>query len=835
MATLAEGFSKNYDKFPSHMAPIGKFTYLRTYSRFVEDLAERESWKATVKRASEYNVTLAEKHLNKLNIPVDQKWHNDELELLFRNQFNLNQALSGRTLWVGGTENSVAEKFPLANFNCSYTNIEEWEDLAELFYLLLVGTGVGFKSIPKFTREMAPIRDNFNVWFDEYNGLPKGLRSDDTRVLESKYIVYNPETKRYDEHEEDNTVTIHVGDSKEGWVESVRQFFRLLTDIKYTWVTNVRFNFDSVRPAGEPLKTFGGTASGHMPLLEMFELFEKVIKNRLDDSLEPLERVSEYHVRLRPPHITDMCNGIGYGVVVGGVRRTAQISLFSGDPGEVDYESLFMKFGINGIWGDKGFDHLYAVEKEAKALGIPVPKFFEDLKVRHYDVILGEGEENKYTFTDIDRAIQFAQVNGIEDYFPFPYNPGRQLHHRRMSNNSMAFHTAHKPEKRFLDFIFLLMKGEGEPGFINLYEASRRRLLHMGITDPALIEAYAYNIGLNPCAEILLYSKGVCNLTTVNVKSFVVEVEEGRYELNLPGLLEAQRLSARSGLRMTLVELELPNWNKVQERDRLLGTSLTGWKDAMEMLDYSHWKEKGLLSILGKTARDEANDYAKKLRIPAPLLVTTIKPEGTLSIVFGAVSPGLHMNHAPYYIRRIRINAKDPLAKTVLAMRGWKVHAEVGTKVNGIEYTRVEDLARPEIISEARTLVIDFPVKSGAKRTKEDVYVDEQFDTYFAFQEKYTEHNTSNTIHIRAHEWERACERIYDGWDSFVGVSFLALGDHTYTLAPYETCSEEQYNTLWNNMVQLDTDILRLFDKPAIDDSSLDGMETCENGICPLR
>lgn len=394
----------------------------------------------------------------------------------------------------------------------------------------------------------------------------------------------------------------------------------------------------------------------------------------------------------------------------------------------------------------------------------------------------------------------------------------------------MAFHTAEKPAKGFLDFIFLVMKGEGEPGFINLYEASRRRLEHMGICKPSLIEEYAKKIGLNPCAEILLHSKGVCNLTTVNVMGFVHE-HNGAPRLDEKGLFEAQRLSARSGLRMTLVDLELPNWNEVQKRDRLLGTSLTGWKDAMGALEFSRREENRLLERLKEVARREANLYAKKLRIPAPLLVTTVKPEGTLSIVFGAVSSGLHVAHAPYYIRRIRINAKDPLAQAVLAMRGWKVHAEVGTG----GHTMTEELGKHETIANARTLVIDFPVKSSATKTKEETFVDEQFDTYFSFQHGYTEHNTSNTIHLREDEWDKACDRIYHGWDSFVGVSFLALDGGSYTLAPYESCSEDRYNEVWNNMSQFDFDLLQLFDKPQVDDSSLDGVEVCEGGVCPIR
>src|SRR5690554_4484080 len=128
-----------------------------------------------------------------------------------------------------------------------------------------------------------------------------------------------------------------------------------------------------------------------------------------------------------------------------------------------------------------------------------------------------------------------------------------------MSNNSIAFTS--KPSREMLNLIFTIMQGEGEPGFINLEAANKRR---------------PNAKGLNPCAEILLDSYGVCNLTTVNVRAFVKEVdvqeEDGsitkEHLLDLNGLLKAQALSARAGLRMTLLDLEIPHWNDVHKRDR---------------------------------------------------------------------------------------------------------------------------------------------------------------------------------------------------------------------------------------------------------------------------
>lgn len=321
--------------------------------------------------------------------------------------------------------------------------------------------------------------------------------------------------------------------------------------------------------------------------------------------------------------------------------------------------------------------------------------------------------------------------------------------------------------------------------------------------------------------EIILDSYGVCNLTTVNMVEFVHKINGIDY-LQVRDLLEAQRQSVRAGLRMTLAELELPHWHAVQQRDRLLGASLTGVKDALAMVDYTEQEEEALLKLLNDAAREEADTYAKELRISSPLLVTTVKPEGTISQVAGGVSSGLHMSHSPYYIRRIRINAADPLAKAVKAL-GWTVHAEVGTPGE----TEAERLAN------ARTLVIDFPVTSGATRTKDDVNVAEQFETYFSFQRHYTEHNSSNTIHVRPHEWGEAESIVYENWDDFVGVSFLAHDGGTYQLAPYEAISREEYEELSAKMTPFDITILQRYENG--EGSDLDGADGCEGGVCPIR
>ncbi|MBA4547721.1 ribonucleoside-triphosphate reductase, adenosylcobalamin-dependent [Thermoactinomyces intermedius] len=678
---LTKDFLAKYPDFPRHMDELGKFVYYRTYSRWIPELKRRETWKETVTRAVEYNCSLVDAVTK------------EEAEKLFDNIFNLRQFLSGRTLWIGGTE--AAKKFPMANFNCSFVVVDDFEAIDDIFYLLMLGTGTGFRILKSDVDKLPRVRTHLPTEFKPYNPTPKHKRAEHTSLA----------------FEGDKAI-IKVGDSKEGWVQSLSFYLRLFWDKKYRNVQSVLIDFDDVRPKGERLETFGGTASGHESLKNMFEKIHDVLTT---DRFAP----KPVNGKLRPIHILDICNIIGENVVVGGVRRTAENALLDAD----DEETILAKKDI----------HLYP---------------------------------DKY--------------------------------HRFLSNNSIYYTS--KPSWEKIKWQFDVLKEEGEPCFLNAEAAQKRRPNFNGV---------------NPCFEILLDSRGLCNLTTVNVLAFV---KDGK--LDMRGLLEAQRLSARASYRMTNVTLELHKWDEIQKRDRLLGCSLTGWKDAMEALGYDSKKEAELLRKLKEVARKSADEYADSLGLNRPLLVTTVKPEGTLSQLCGGVSSGLHHTHAPHYIRRIRINAHDPLLKTVEEL-GWATHNEVGQGefVNG-RYVPVT------------TKVIDFPVKSPVSRTKYDVTAIEQLETYYRFQENYTEHNSSNTISIKDGEWEDVVKNVWEFWDDMVAVSFLKLDNHVYELAPYETVDKKQYQELKSKMKPFDPELLQKYENG--DDFDL-GNEGCEGGACPIR
>nr|WP_217022930.1 hypothetical protein [Brevibacillus parabrevis]MBU8715420.1 hypothetical protein [Brevibacillus parabrevis] len=420
---LTDEFIAGYPEAPARMNELAQFVFYRTYSRWLPEKGRRENWRETCRRAVEYNVGLALKHTDKIGFAPDIEALRKEAEELFDAMFNLRQFLSGRTMWTGGTE--ISEQYALSNFNCAFSNITKWDDLGDLFYLLMVGTGYGFRCTKEMAKKLDPIRVNTTLLHSDYKPVPTPARYENTvfRDMENGYAK------------------IYVGDSKEGFVQALRQYFAILTETKYEHIHTIKISYNSVRPKGERLKRFGGTASGHEPLKEMFTGIDRVLKNEIDPSLAPLEYArsasmvydvtkAQAYRRVRPIHVLDIGNLIGANVVVGGVRRTAEIFLFDAD----DYECLLAKYGINGIWTEEQLAQHRRVGEMLAAIG-KKPDWFDNI------ANIGDGR--------------------------------RGLDHRRMSNNSIAFEE--KPDRDTLNLVFEIMKGEGEPGFINLEEARRRR------------------------------------------------------------------------------------------------------------------------------------------------------------------------------------------------------------------------------------------------------------------------------------------------------------------------------------------------------------------------
>jgi hypothetical protein len=238
---VSKEFIEELRNLPVPNNAISEFTFYRTYSRYIEELGRRETWLEAVVRAGEYSVELAIKQLKKAG-----KWSDDlmpifvkEAEDLIRNMYQLKVFVSGRTLYTGGSK--AAELYPLSNFNCSAAVIDQFKKIGEMFYLLMVGTGFGFRILKEDVAKLPAVRQDIEIIHKDYVSKPKWERLERTQLEMGG-----------------DTVVMEIGDSKEGWRESIDYFFDIHTKDEYKDIKRIIIVYDSIRPKGERLRTFGG-------------------------------------------------------------------------------------------------------------------------------------------------------------------------------------------------------------------------------------------------------------------------------------------------------------------------------------------------------------------------------------------------------------------------------------------------------------------------------------------------------------------------------------------------------------------------------------------------
>ncbi|OYD94286.1 ribonucleoside-triphosphate reductase, adenosylcobalamin-dependent [Nostoc sp. 'Peltigera membranacea cyanobiont' 213] len=217
-------------KFPE-TAPAANPVFFRTYSRRTK-AGLRETWDEVCDRT-----LLGLVELGKLT--------QEEAATLDKMQRNLKAMPSGRWLWVGGTDWITKPKNFSGAYNCTSTNLEDWSAFGLMMDLAMMGCGTGAVLEPQFINQLPPIRNQLNITVKgEIGSTPVQQRREYTQT-----------------HIEGNNVTIHVGDSREGWVESYQTLLELSTDEQFSAEVKVLVDISDVRKAGETLNGFGGVAN----------------------------------------------------------------------------------------------------------------------------------------------------------------------------------------------------------------------------------------------------------------------------------------------------------------------------------------------------------------------------------------------------------------------------------------------------------------------------------------------------------------------------------------------------------------------------------------------
>lgn len=369
---------------------------------------------------------------------------------------------------------------------------------------------------------------------------------------------------------------------------------------------------------------------------------------------------------------------------------------------------------------------------------------------------------------------------------------------RSMANNSAVYNE--KPSvKEFLDeWQNLVKSGSGERGIFN--RGSLKSQL------PARrwkkFEQDAGRCGTNPCGEIVLKPKQFCNLSEVVCREDDTE----------DTLMDKVRIAAILGTyQATLTDFPFlsKEWKKNCEEEALLGLSLTGQWDSTAV------RNPNTLRKLKEVAVETNRKYAQRFGINPSTCITCVKPSGNGSQLFDS-SSGMHPRHAKYYLRRVRIEAHNPIFHMLRDM-GIPYHPEVG-----------------HTMDTATTFVFEFPVKApGHTQTfKDDVTAQEMLEHWKMVKENYTEHNPSTTISVGEDEWLRVGQWVYDNWDIVGGLSFLPRSEHVYKLAPYEEITKDEYEKRAENFPEIDFSKIVQYE---YDDQTEGAKElACVSGTCEI-
>jgi ribonucleoside-triphosphate reductase len=235
------------------------FIHLSRYARWDYGKSRRETWEETVDRYFDF----FKDHLKEnCNYEVEEK----ELKELRKAVVNLDIMPSMRCLMTAG---EALKRENVAGYNCSYVKVDSPRSFDEILYILMNGTGVGFSVEEEYVNKLPVVAEEF----------------------------YETES------------VIVVRDSKLGWAKALKELYGML------WMGQIpTWDTSKVRPAGSPLKTFGGRASGPEPLEDLFKFSVNIFQNAKGRKLKSVEA-------------HDLVCKIAEIVVVGGVRRSALISL----------------------------------------------------------------------------------------------------------------------------------------------------------------------------------------------------------------------------------------------------------------------------------------------------------------------------------------------------------------------------------------------------------------------------------------------------------------------------------------------------------------------------
>jgi ribonucleoside-diphosphate reductase alpha chain len=329
-----------------------------------------------------------------------------------------------------------------------------------------------------------------------------------------------------------------------------------------------------------------------------------------------------------------------------------------------------------------------------------------------------------------------------------------------------------------------------------------KRIELSGAGEPGIYLSNDKDWGTNPCCEIALRPNQFCNLCEVNASD--IESQED-FEERVKGAAFIGTLQAGYTDFHYLRDV----WKRTTEKDALIGVGMTGIGSGV-VLGYD-------MKSAAEMVKLENERVAKLIGINKSARSTTVKPSGTSSLVLGT-SSGIHAWHNDFYLRRIRVG-KNEAIYSYLAIN----HPEL-----------VED----EFFRPHDTAVISIPQKSpeGSILRHESVF--QMLERVKKVSQEWVRnghrtgqntHNVSATVSIKEDEWDLVGDWMWNNRKFYNGLSVLPYNGGTYTQAPFEDCTEEDFNNLLSTLEDVDlTKVIELQDNTDLRGEVACGANGCE-------
>ena len=707
----------------SFKAPAANPVFYRTYSRKYD--GKRETWQEVVKRNIEGMTELGQLTPS-------------EVALLSEAQLNLQCLPSGRWMWVGGSEWIKNPNNFSGAYNCTSTNVVDWDSFGLMMDLAMMGSGTGAILEPKFIEKLPAIRNKINI---------VSISEIGTKPAEERLELTEFEVKG-------NNVKVVVGDSRHGWITSYQSILEMSSDPEFDYEINVSIDLTNVRPAGERLNGFGGVANP-IKLKDMYGRLASILNNAIGRQLTSVECCL-------------LIDEAAVVVVAGNVRRSAGMRQFNSD----DQEAAEAKDNLwqqteDGSWRiDPKRDALRMANHTRVFHTYPSYKAVEEAVTKQF--YSGEGaiqfapeaiarsnvdllttEQDRETFIGV-YCNQGPEVAGALLKSKYPEMTEQELEHRltRYGLNPCGEIT-------------------GSDFHCNLSE------VHLNNVDPFDYEQ-----------QQKAFEAGAIAVATLLNHSFVVP----RYALSRS--LDPIVGVSFTGLFDFFVHAFGTPWLKWWEAGR---------PDTEEGLAFKQ-KEAEYLSRWKEIVHTTVWDYCNRHGLRRPNRCTTVQPAGTKSLLTNA-SPGWHPPKAQRFIRRITFRRDDPVALACMEYGYTVVPSQSDKDEEGRLLDNPFDPRCTEWLVEIPTEVswANIPGADEVEISKFSALA--QFDFYMQVQKYYTAHNTSATIEYRENEIEDLSEAIYDAIQNnkgYISAALLARFDanETFPRLPFEPISKEKYDEL---------------------------------------